>query len=189
MTFIEIMLVVALIGMVSLALYKSFANGLRVWQKSRELIVEEDILIFFDKFAQDLRNTFVYTSLPFKGDIRRVDFPAFVWMPSMNSHEREGEFKDQMGRIEYSYDDAQKQIIRRQANYSQAMNGAYEMPQTVARFIDSLHFRYYYLTSSEEVFSEEVLEVMPAGIEVTVQFSDVNGTREIKRYFNIPLKI
>jgi len=188
MTFIEMMLVVALIGMVSLALYKSFANGLRVWKKSRELVVEEDILIFFDKFAQDLRNTYIYSSLLVEGDGQRMALPAFVWMPPMNSDKKD-EFAEQMGRVEYSYDAADKTVKRRQANYSQALKNVYDPPQTVSRFIDSLQFRYYYLTLTGEIFSDDVLEVMPAGVEVTVKFSDVHGTREIKRYFNIPLKI
>src|SRR6185295_6747012 len=113
MTFIEMMLVVVMIGMVSLALYKSFSNGLRVWQKSRQLIVEEDILIFFDKFADDLRNTYVYSNLPMTGDARRMDFPAFVWMPRMNAApEAKDEFAEQLGRIEYYFDDGKKQIMR-----------------------------------------------------------------------------
>jgi len=189
MTFIEITLVISLIALISLALYKAFSNGLRVWEKSRELIVEEDIAIFFDKFAQDLRNTYVYSTQYFLGDISRVSFPAFVWQKQMNRPGRDSDYKDQMGQVEYFLDITRKSIVRRSANYSQAQMGSFEAEQLLVTPVESLQLRYYYLTEDGEMFSEQVLETVPSGIEVSVVVDDQRGKRELKRYFNIPLKI
>jgi Tfp pilus assembly protein PilE len=189
MTFIEIMLVVSLIGLVSLALYQSFTNGLRVWQKSRELIIEEDVAVFFDKLAQDLRNTYVHTTQYFEGDSSRVSFPALVWLKTMNPRRHSDEYSDQMGQVEYALDVERRSIVRRSANYSEARQRLFGQEQVVVTPIDGLQFKYYYLTDDGEIFSEQVLETVPAGIEVEVTIQDSKGRRSLKRYFNIPLKI
>lgn len=189
MTFMEIMLVVSLIGMVSIALYQAFANGMKVWEKSREMVVEEDIIIFFDKFAQDLRNTFVFSTLPFEGDSQRFSFPSLVRAADMKKFSAVKQFKEQMGRVEYYYDPQADSLNRKVANYSQALNRSFEEPQMLVAPIERIQFRYYYLTDDGELFSEQVLEVIPSGVEVVVIFSDQKGTRQVQRYFAIPLKI
>jgi len=189
MTFIEITITVSLIAIVSLALYKSFSSGLRIWQKSRELVIEEDIAIFFDKFAQDLRNIYVNSTQYFTGDNSRVSFPAFVWMMEMNSRGDTNEYKEQMGQVEYFLDYSDNELIRRSANYAQAHMDTFGAQRVLVTGVERISFTYYYLTDDGEIFSEQVLETIPAGIEVDITFKDNKGERNIKRYFSIPIKI
>jgi hypothetical protein len=189
MTFIEITLAVSLIAIITLALYKSLANGLLVWSKARELVIEEDISIFFDKLAHDLRNTYVHTTQHFEGDGTRVTFPSLVWLPAMNPRfERDG-YLEQLGQVEYLFDHGRHAIVRRAANYSSVYMQKYDQEQVMAAPIERIQLTYYYLTDDGEVFSEAVLGTIPAGMEVEVFIDDGRGRRSMKRYFNIPLKI
>ena len=67
LTLIEILLVLSLVSIISIALYKALRNGLQVWERSRYLVVEEDIAIFFDKITQDIKNSYFIQRLDLKG--------------------------------------------------------------------------------------------------------------------------
>jgi len=189
MTFIEITMVVSLIALVSLALYKSFSNGLRVWEKSRESVIEEDIAIFFDKFARDLRGVYIHSLQHYEGDGTSFSFPAFVWMKKMNPEGNTEDYEDQMGQIEYAFDHSSDGIIRKSATYSDIYLEKFSHQQTLVSPVERILFTYYYLTDEGEIFSEQILETVPAGIEVEVVIHDHKGQRSLKRYFNIPIKI
>ena len=78
LTLIETLLVVSFVSLVSIAIYKSLASGIKVWGKAHDLVVEEDIAVFFDKITSDLRNTFYYSDLDFYGENYRMSFPTIV---------------------------------------------------------------------------------------------------------------
>ena len=50
-TLIEVCLVSAMVAIISLAIYTTFANGIKIWQKAHTEILEEDVSIFFERFT------------------------------------------------------------------------------------------------------------------------------------------
>ena len=44
MTLIEILLVISLISMVSLGIYNALSNGIAIFQRHRQVVIEEDIV-------------------------------------------------------------------------------------------------------------------------------------------------
>ena len=65
MTLVEMLIVVGLVSFVMVAIYTSFANGLKVWKRSQQLVIEEDVAIFFDKFSQHFYNPFPHSQTKF----------------------------------------------------------------------------------------------------------------------------
>ena len=188
MTLMEILIVMSLLALVSLAIYHSLSNGIRVWERNRELVVEEDVVIFFDKLTQDLRNTYFYSKINFKGDEFRFSFPTIVYTPAdKRSNIPEGEFIEQMGRVEYYYDFNDNTLYRRQANYSQALNERFGRPRALVTSVDRIKFRYHYITDEEEIYTPEILDVLPSGVEVEVEFSDNQGQKMMRKFVDIPI--
>ena len=188
MTLMEILLVVSLVSMVSVALYKVLSQGLRVWERSQQFVAEEDIAIFFEKITADLRNSYVFSKNRFEGTENKFIFPTIVRVavdaPRGVGH---GELADQIGRVEYFYDGQHRAIYKRTANYSRALRNTFDTPQFVAGLVDRLTFRYLYLTDNGELFSSKVLDVIPAGVDVEVLFSDKNGQRSMHKFVEIPI--
>lgn len=183
MTLIEILIVVSLISMLSLALYNAFSNGIRVWDKSQRLVVEEDIAIFFDKLSRDLRNTYSYSKINFVGADHRFTFPSRVL--TLRGLQSGHDYIEQLGSVEYFYDFNEDAIFRRQANYGQSLSDQFDRPQLLVSSVDHLKFRYFYLTDDGEIFSLDALEGLPIGIEIEVQFSDNQGQRIVRKFIDI----
>jgi len=190
MTFIEILIVASLISLISMALYNVLSNGIRVWERSRRMVIEEDVAIFFDKLSQDLRNTFYHSKIPFDGNEFRFSFPTMVRTPANAGRGHSGgEDIHQIGRVEYYYDTIEDKIYKRQANYGQAINERFGQPRLLLSSVEKFRFRYVYLTEDEEVMSDEVLEFLPSSIELEIEFFDDKGKRTMRKLIDVPIGI
>jgi len=188
MTLIEILLVVSLVSVLSIALYHAVVNGLKVWEASRRVVTEEDIAIFFEKLTHDLNRMYFYSQIPLEGSETRFAFPTVIRTSAEESMGlSEGEYIDQLGKVEYAFELTDRNLYRRQANYSQALDLQYAAPQLLVSSIKGLKFRYFYYTQDGEVYSEDALDGIPSGIEVTVEFSDNKGQRVMQKFIDVPL--
>jgi len=188
MTLLEILIVVSLISIISIVLFSSLATGLRVWERSRRSLIEQDIVIFLDKISQDIRNSFIYSLIPFQGGEDRLSFPTIVYIPAdPYSGLSEGTYVDQIGKVEYYFEILDKGLYRRAANYSQAISDLYGTPRKLVEIIDQLKFHYYYLSEKGELYSRATLEGVPLGVEISVVFSDSLGERVMRKYIDVPL--
>lgn len=190
MTLIEMLIVSSLIAGVSLLLYRGLVNGIKVWERSQRLFVEEDIAIFFDKFGLDLKNTFRNSLISPAGSLQKFSFPTIVRTPAdPKSNWPKAEVIDQLGEVEYFFEPRSNCVYRRQADYSQAIRETFGEKKTMACSINNLSFKYMYLTDQDNKFSQYLLEVFPSGIEVEIEFRDGNISKTMTRYFAIPLSI
>ncbi len=185
MTFIEIMIVVSLISIISVALYHGLSNGLRVWEQSKRLIVEEDIALFFEKISQDLRNSLSYSKINFESDFYSFSFPTVV--RTLVTTSKQDELVEQIGKVQYAFDPSSKNLVRKQADYGQALSGDYDPPQVLVAHIDSIKFGFIYLTDKEQVYSEKILETIPSAVEVEVKFTENKQKRSFKRVIEVPI--
>ncbi len=190
MTLVEVLIVASLISVISLAVYNSLASGLKIWERNRHLIVEEDILIFFEKFSQDVRNSFIFSKILYEGTEIRFACPVLVDVfPDPKSGLPLDEYVTQVGKVEYYFDYNEHKIYKRKANYSQALKGTYGLPQSLVSSVDDLRFRYIYIAKDGEQSLAEIANVIPSSIEVEVKFSDRFGSRVMKRIIDLPVGI
>ena len=184
----EMLIVVSLLSLIGLALYKSLANGIKVWERSQRLVKEEDVALFFEKLTQDLRNTYLYSRIKFEGNELGFSFPAYVkTLADARGHSPRGEYIEQMGRVEYAFDPNKDIIYKRQANYGQALDNHYQPEQVLVRSVERVKFNYFYWTKKEELYSQDVLDVPPSGVEVELEFSDKLGRRSMRKFIEIPV--
>lgn len=149
---------------------------------------EEEILIFIDRLSNDLYNSFLYSQIKFEGNEFRVAFPTIVYVPAdKRKGLPEGIYEDQVGKVEYYYDLGEDAIYRRQANYSEAVRERYGEPQLLVSGVENLRFRFYFLTENEELSSSEILDIVPTGVEVLIEFGDQRGERQMVKFIDLPV--
>lgn len=189
MTLMEILIVVSIVAVVSLSLFNAFSNGLKVWRLSQQLALEEDVAIFLDRLSQDLRNSYLYSKIFFEGNHYNLAFPTRVItkIDFNKGADNPEDVEDQMGRVEYVFEPSRRLLIRREANYSQAMIKVFNEPRIMLEGVDRVEFKYIYLTEDKEIVSDDMLEILPASIKVEVDFSDQFGKRSFEKYVDLPL--
>ena len=177
-TLVEAVLIVSILSVIGLALFHSFSDGIKIWERSRQFFAEEDVAIFFDKIEHDLKNCFFYSQIPFEGKEERLRFATRVkaFQPG------EG-----MGSVEYYFDPFKQNIYRREANYGQALKNYFSKERLLASHLQSVRFFYYSAESHESNFQDQLNDVIPRAILIEVEFLDRRGLRVLKKMINIPL--
>lgn len=170
-TLIEILLVAALFAILGLAAFTCLSNGLKLWQRAGSLASGEDIAMFMDRFSSDVRNAFSYSQIPFQGGEMKMVSATLVWTPvDRRSVRADDGYETQIGAVEYSFDFDKKAILRRQANYSEALREEWGEPQVVVAGVESLQLRYFYEGQKDGVSSVEGAE-LPSAVEICVRLA------------------
>ncbi len=189
-TLIEILLTVSLFSLCSFAIYKVFAGGVKLWARSQYFAVEEDVAIFLDKFSEDLRNSFYYTGINFKGMQGQLTVPAFV---TTQADERSMDADQgpvtQIGAVKYYYDYETHTIHRAQANYSQALKGSFADDRVLVKAVTGLRF-IYYIPGAEGVDPYTKMEdVIPSAVYVEIKYNDGRSEQQTGRFISIPVGV
>ena len=121
-TLVELLITTAILGIVSLAIFSTFASGLNVYTRVHSYTgVQPDILFSLEKIERDLRGAFVFSKIDFRGEKKLVSFPAIV----NNTGSRKDEVCS-LGRVTYYYDGGKDILIREEQDYSKAVKGKYK---------------------------------------------------------------
>ena len=135
-TLIELIIVVAMLSVVSLAVYAVFSSGTKIWDRLNRKAPEEDVNIFFDKFVTDLKNGFKFTGIDFLGSENKLEFPTLVYSPRLD--------KETVGKVVYSYDYASDTLNREQRDFSHVYNEENGPVTLSLNEITALRFQYYF---------------------------------------------
>ncbi|MFH1360027.1 MAG: hypothetical protein ABIJ41_03205 [Candidatus Omnitrophota bacterium] len=186
-TVVEALLAASMMAVVGLALYQALSSGLKIWDRGMRFIEEEDVLIFFDKISGDLRKTMNMSSLRFDAEKDRISFAASV-MTKGDKAKGYGdeEFVDEIGRVEYFYDALKHQILRRQANYSQALDQGYQGSRVLVNDVRGLTCTYFYETSKGFVEKEVAEGIVPSLIKIEIEFSG-KQPKKMTKLISIPV--
>jgi type II secretory pathway pseudopilin PulG len=186
-TLIEILLVASLIAIVSIAVFRSFNNGIKLWAKAQTINREAEATLFLDKMAEDLRSVVTISSIAFKGTGHMVSFPAVVITKAdVKSVRASEEIVEQIGAVQYRYDPEQHKIFRRQANYGQAVKDVWLQPEMIMiNGIEELDFDYVIGKGKGFDTKSELSGAIPSGVHVKVRFTDDTGIHELKRFLPI----
>ena len=180
-TLIELLIVTALLSVVSLAMYAVFSNGMKIWQRVNQELPEENLDIFFDKFALDLRNSLKFSGLGFSGEEDRLEFATLV-----NSWKLKNRT---VGKVIYSYDPQKEIINREQRDFSEVYNAEESTPQQLLKNVKSLKFKYYlYDGQKKEYFWEDrwLKEGMPLAVRIELELNNGTKPHKFTKTVNIP---
>ena len=186
-TLVEVILTVSILALVSTAIYHTLANGIKLWERSRQAIHEEDISITFDKMQTDLHNAFFYSLIKLEGKKDRLKFSTQVLTKADSKSSFEDEYIDQIGQVEYYFNAAKGQVLRRQRNYSQALKDKGGNEQILLNSIKSLRFRYHYKENNEDVEVSEISKQLPCEVDIFIDFNDQLGIKQLTKTIEFPL--
>jgi len=181
-TFIELILVTAILAVVSLAIYTTFNNGIKIWQRINKQLPEEDVDIFFDKFARDLRNTSKFRGINFIGKEDRIEFASLI-----NSRQLK---KRTIGQVIYFYDTSVEILKREQRDFSQVFTGQEGLVTWALINFKSLKLQYYVYDreKKEYLWQEECLTgTMPLAVRIDLELKDGTQIHKFTKTVSIPI--
>lgn len=180
-TLIELLLVVAILSVVSLAMYAVLNNGLKIWQRINKQLPQEDAVIFSERFSRDLENSFKSASIKFTGRKEALEFATVVNSRSLQ--------KNTIGRVAYFYDSQSAALNRKADDYSQIYTGVDNGYSRSLANIKSLRFWYYVFDElTKEAFwqDEWAKETLPFAVKMEFEIGDGSQIRKITQTVGIP---
>lgn len=181
-TLIEILIVTLILSIISLAIFSTFSNGIKIWKRINTEISDEDLVIFYDRFGSDLRNSFKFTGIEFLGEEDGLEFSTLVNSPGLNAKT--------VGRVSYEYNPDAQILVRKQTDYPGVYSKAEALPKQSLKNIKSARFLYYSYDqeSKEYVWLEEWLkkDELPLAVRLELEFGGGDKNNKFIRTFNIP---
>lgn len=181
-TFIEILIVTVLLAIISLTLYATFSNGIKVWQRVTAIAPEEDLAIFFEKFTLDLRNCINSKEIIFLGRKDGFEFAGLV-----KSQELEN---TTIGKLIYEYREKQGVLKRQQLDYSRLYLQESGVSNQVLSGIKEFNLAYYFYDEKkkEYLWAEEYMEdSLPIAVRMELELNYGNESNRFIKTVSIPV--
>ena len=176
-TLIELLITTAIISLVGIAVYSVFASGIRVWQNSNEnRSYERKIRLFSEKLARELRNTFKFSDISFKGTEDSIAFAALV----ENNQDVENLYY-QVGRISYFLNE-ENVFLKKQETYPETFQEE-ELGKIdeLITGVSGLTFSYCYLDNAtgdykwKDDWRTEEQDSLPQAVKIELVFKSESG--------------
>ncbi|MFH1339460.1 MAG: type II secretion system protein GspJ [Candidatus Omnitrophota bacterium] len=185
-TLIEMLIVLAMFSLIGLAVVSTLSSGIKIWQRLTRAERQEDINIFFDRFAKELRNTFKFTAIKFRGEKDRIAFAAFVTTPGSSLAQESG-----IGEVDYSYGKSGRELSKQVRNYSQIYEGGSGSSRVLFTEVESVKFEYYFYDDKEKEYFwlEEwgLQDEPPLAVRVQLEFRNGQQSEKVTRTIDIPI--
>jgi hypothetical protein len=185
--------VTALAAVIGITLYSTILNGVKIWERMDREAPMEDANIFFEKIAHELRNSFKFKSIIFRGDEREIAFPVI----SQLDHAKGG--RQEIGRVRYVFDRKKGIISRGYQNYNQVVEGKEAPARELMAGVQSVEFSYYvydlkekqYLwvakwQAEEGTLGLEEEEYLPVAVRIKIGILSDTGLEVLTRTISIP---
>ena len=180
-TLVEVLIVTIILAIISLAIFSTFSNGLKIYNRINSEVTMADTVIFCDRFGQDLRNSFNFTLIKFSGKPEELEFASIINSPRMQ--------KRSISRVKYAWDPSSEKIQRFTSDYS----GVYSQEEASARHsldkVKSCALSYYYFDNQTRDFiwaEEWNKEGLPVAVRMELEFKDKPEVK-FTRSFGIPI--
>jgi hypothetical protein len=180
-TLVELLLIITLLSVVSLAMYAVLNNGVKIWQRINRQLPQEDVAIFLDKFSRDLRNSFKFSGVAFSGREENLMFATIVNSPRLQ--------RATVGRAAYFYDAQAMTLIRQQDDYSQISGGEAGLIQSLGN-VKSAKFGYYIFDQENKQYfwrQEWTGDNLPITVSIEMEIQDGSQIRKIMQRVDIPV--
>jgi len=174
-TLIELMVVAVLISLVAMVVFSAFKQGFTLWTKSQYTSHQERAIIFLERFARELNNTFEFPPIGFEGEEEKFSFPSMVVKYDWDWSNKEGKSKDDpdfnitsvalplLVKLTYEYDEEENSLLRKEEVYAYPdLDGLKMNPdgleketsRTILTDIDKITFSYSITKTAELSFDD-----------------------------------
>lgn len=190
-TLIETIITAAIFSIIALAVYSTFSQGVRLWQRLTQQTPAFGVNIVLEKMSADLRNSFKFSGIDFTGRGSDISFATLIVTSNSDKQKILS-----LGEVGYSFDSQAGSLNRQQRNYSQIYQGKPALPRQILDNVESLSFQYYYYDSSQKVYiwgnnwqggEEEEKGSVPLAVRIKLKFDKSTKEEGIVRTVTIPV--
>jgi prepilin-type N-terminal cleavage/methylation domain-containing protein len=178
-TLIELLLTMAIFSVVSLAVYSTFNQGMKVWKRANQMnIKERKTFLKIEKLQRQIRQSFINKDIVFSGEKQQICFPQVI--------------NSQALRLTYAFDPDNKEIVSAADKLSDIVleEDKEDKPslkfQTYLSGVDFLSFSYLFYDLQEKTYTwndEWKEKGLPLAIKINLT---INGKVNIYTIF-LPL--
>jgi len=182
------LVVLSMFALIGLTLFSTLNNGIKIWQRLNQTVKQEDVNLFFDRFSTELRNSFKFKTIEFRGNKEQINFPTLAASSLQGSMVIRG-----ISEVSYSFDKADQELSKELRTYSQIYKGESGSNQKVLKDIDSLKFTYYYYDEDIEEYAwleDWQSQNLPLAVRIELGFyidADEYELQTITRTIDIPV--
>ncbi|MBU1146997.1 MAG: prepilin-type N-terminal cleavage/methylation domain-containing protein [Candidatus Omnitrophica bacterium] len=152
-TFIELIISVTIFSIVIVAVYGVFYMGIRSWKRAQGEKSLQEIRLVFLKMEKELKNTFFFSDVKFKGTSKDMTFPLVI--------------SDKVYAITYSVnedeDDGLSWILRKQG----------EEEKEISPLMRSIKFQYAGMSKEIEWKDSWDEGSLPAGVRISLEDGEI----------------
>lgn len=179
---LELMVVIAIVGLVSGVVLASFSGGIRVWESAQTLTqIEQEAYFSIENLRRDLANTFEFYDLGVLGEQGHVGLPALV--PTVDA---DGNSGMRIGTVKYLHNAAEKELYRLTWPYPGREEDATR--ELMAEGVDSVFFSYLEPGADADdgwTGAWQTSTNFPAAVAVEIKFAHNGQELSIRR--EVPL--
>jgi prepilin-type N-terminal cleavage/methylation domain-containing protein len=181
-TLVEILVVSMILALVSLAVFSTFSNGIKLYKRMTQESGAIDRAIFLDRFTTDLRNSFLFTGLQISGEDDSCSLPTVVYQPALQARS--------IGMVNYAYDSGSKQLLRTQSDYAQLYAGRQPQVRQSLNGVSGARFSYYRKDPEKNVYlwldEWDVPDEVPLAVRLELTEGSDEDERKIVRTVWLP---
>jgi len=168
-TLLELLIAVALTAVIALAIFGTWTQGIRVWERANQAQFEDrEVRFVLETMAKELRNSFLFTGMAFSGTGKEVSFPQMIHITGLTEISQR-----EIGRVSYSFNPDEQALIRHQIGWFQSQTPEAEEVVSGAK---DLKITYYQFDREDETYqwkeewNDE--EKQPLGVRVELTRED-----------------
>ena len=180
---IELVITSAMVGLLGLAIFAAFNNGVRIYQRVSRPQAQEDLAVFLSKFTADVRNCVVYGRLSGVYTSEHLELVTQVASPRLGS--------SGIGKVIYAYDPVSGALSRQVFDMSGLyVQGGGPAPVQSIGGVGTLSFSYL-------VFNEEKRDYVwqdsyanaapPHAIRLQFDFGTGKDAATVTRTVSVPI--
>lgn len=180
-TLIEMLIVTVTLSIISLAIYATFNNGIKIWQKINQEIPSEDIDVFFEKITYDLRNGLKVSNITFSGEEDEFELPTLVNSRRLGMT---------VGKVRYGFDYTKGAVTRQRMDYSDIYNDESGIKEILLRNVKSLKFKYYIYDSEKQKYlwqDEWTKQGLPLALRIELELKNNDQANKFTKTVSIPV--
>ncbi|MCF7870592.1 MAG: prepilin-type N-terminal cleavage/methylation domain-containing protein [Candidatus Omnitrophica bacterium] len=187
LTLVEILITSAILSLIGVAVYSTFANGLAVWKRAKMVEDEsKNIILGMEKIILNLRNSLDFSKIPFEADSGFISFAGMV--------ENEYSQKKEIGQINYSFDAGANILYKEEKTYSQYLNEEPGRQEVAYSGLKQAEFSFCYLDNAtgryewKDNWEKEEQDTLPWAVKLKFIFFDKDKQEsELTRMVVLPV--
>jgi prepilin-type N-terminal cleavage/methylation domain-containing protein len=170
-TFIELLVVVTLYSILSLAVYATFASGMRLWRRIQDTsLLQRKASLGLEKFSQEARQALDFSKIGFTGKSNEISFPFLSG--------------EEILKITYFFD--QNALLRKQESFKDILEKKEQATiKTLLSGLEDLKFSFAYQEvgkteySWKDVWDKDKEKGIPAIVKMELKTKDANFTKTV----------